>query len=88
MGVAFRKRSGPSGWTVASVVIALLVVVPVAMLASSVLRPSGEVWAQQWRTRLPGEIVTTVAGNGAPGHVDGQPAFRAEHLKLGLRVRI
>ena len=29
------------------------------MLASSILRPSRDVWAQQWRTRLPGELVTT-----------------------------
>lgn len=29
------------------------------MLAASVLRPSPEVWSQQWRTRLPGEIVNT-----------------------------
>lgn len=42
-----------------SVVAALLVVVPVAMLAGSILRPSREVWAQQWRTRLPGELWTT-----------------------------
>ena len=30
------------------------------MLASSVLSPSTEVWRQQWRTRLPGEIVSTL----------------------------
>ncbi len=59
MGVAFRKGSGTTGWSVSAVVVALLVVVPVAMLAGSVLRPSREVWSQQWRTRLPGELVST-----------------------------
>jgi iron(III) transport system permease protein len=42
-----------------SATIAILVVVPVAMLAASILRPRGDVWSQQWRTRLPGELVDT-----------------------------
>lgn len=54
-----RFRSGRAGWTIASVVAAILVIVPVAMLIAGVLTPSTEVWSQQWRTRLPGEIVTT-----------------------------
>jgi iron(III) transport system permease protein len=40
-------------------VAAVLVVLPVAMLAGSILRPSPDVWSQQWRTRLPGELRTT-----------------------------
>ncbi len=40
-------------------IAALAVVIPVAMLASSVLRPTPEVWSQQWRTRLPGELANT-----------------------------
>jgi iron(III) transport system permease protein len=40
-------------------VAAVLVVVPVAMLASSILRPRGDVWSQQWSTRLPGELWST-----------------------------
>jgi iron(III) transport system permease protein len=59
MGMAFRKGSGTAGWSVSSIFVALLVVIPVAMLAASILRPSPDVWSQQWRTRLPGELVTT-----------------------------
>ena len=59
MATAFGRRSGTVGWSLSSIIAALLVVVPVAMLASSILRPSRDVWAQQWRTRLPGELVTT-----------------------------
>ena len=55
-----RRRSGGSRrWSIASLAVAVLVVVPVAMLAGSVLRPSTEVWSQQWRTRLPGELKNT-----------------------------
>ncbi len=53
------RRSGTLGWSASAVVTAVLVVVPIAMLAGSVLDPSGEVWSQQWRTRLPGELVNT-----------------------------
>ncbi|TDT16690.1 iron(III) transport system permease protein [Ilumatobacter fluminis] len=42
-----------------SVLIAALVVIPVAMLAASILTPRSDVWSQQWATRLPGEIVDT-----------------------------
>ncbi|MEJ7798959.1 MAG: iron ABC transporter permease [Ilumatobacter sp.] len=53
------RRSGTAGWSASAIVAAILVVVPVGMLAASVLSPSRDVWAQQWRTRLPGELVTT-----------------------------
>lgn len=56
---SWRDRWGRGGWTWSSVAVAVLVVVPVLMLASSVLRPNTEVWSQQWRTRLPGELWTT-----------------------------
>lgn len=59
MASTFGRRSGTAGWSLSSIVAALLVVVPVAMLAASILRPSPDVWSQQWRTRLPGELVTT-----------------------------
>ncbi|MFT7649510.1 MAG: iron(III) transport system permease protein [Candidatus Poriferisodalaceae bacterium] len=39
---------------------ALLVVTPVAFLATSIINPSGDVWRQQWDTRLPGQLVDTV----------------------------
>lgn len=53
------KRTGRSGWTWASIVAALLVAIPVVMVVGSVLRPSTDVWSQQWSTRLPGEIRDT-----------------------------
>ncbi len=54
-----RRPSGSRSWTAATIVVAVLVVVPVAMLVSSIVQPNTEVWAQQWRTRLPDELVTT-----------------------------
>jgi iron(III) transport system permease protein len=55
----WRDRLSRTGWSVSSVVVAAAVAVPVAMLASSVLRPNTAVWRQQWDTRLPGELVET-----------------------------
>jgi iron(III) transport system permease protein len=52
-------RAGRAGWSWASIVAAILVVVPVGMLAASVLRPRADVWSQQWSTRLPGELWAT-----------------------------
>jgi iron(III) transport system permease protein len=57
--LTFRRPTSGSGWSWSSVVVAAFVVVPVAVLASSILRPRGDVWSQQWRTRLPGELVDT-----------------------------
>lgn len=53
-------RWGRRWWTWSTLVVALLVVAPVAMLATSVLRPNTDVWREQWQTRLPGEIRDTV----------------------------
>ncbi|MET0578694.1 MAG: iron ABC transporter permease, partial [Ilumatobacteraceae bacterium] len=58
--VRHRHRLGRLGWATTAVVAAALVVVPIGMLAVSVLRPNTEMWRQQWRTRLPGEIVSTL----------------------------
>ncbi|MEL6893454.1 MAG: iron ABC transporter permease [Actinomycetota bacterium] len=52
-------RASAAGWPITAVVIGLLVIIPVGFLAVSVLDPSEEVWAQQWRTRLPGQLVDT-----------------------------
>jgi len=52
-------RAGRAGWSWVSIATAILVIVPVGMLASSVLRPRGDVWSQQWSTRLPGELWST-----------------------------
>ena len=57
--LTFRRPSSRSGWSWSSVAVAALVVIPVAALASSILQPRGDVWAQQWRTRLPGELIDT-----------------------------
>ena len=48
------------GWPSASLLFAALVVIPVLFLATSLLRPNAEVWRQQWDTRLPGQIVSTL----------------------------
>ena len=58
--VARGRRLDRPGWVVAAVVVAVLAIVPIAMLATSVLRPNTEVWRQQWRTRLPDQIVATL----------------------------
>lgn len=40
--------------------VAALVVLPVGMLATSIVRPNREMWRHQWSTRLPEEIVNTL----------------------------
>jgi iron(III) transport system permease protein len=54
------RRFGRPGWVAAPVVVALLAIAPIAMLATSILRPNTAVWRQQWQTRLPDQIVTTL----------------------------
>ncbi len=58
--LSFTDRLSRSGWPAAAVAAAALVVVPVAVLAASILTPDTEVWRQQWETRLPDQIVSTV----------------------------
>ncbi|MDH4144536.1 MAG: iron ABC transporter permease [Acidimicrobiia bacterium] len=58
---SLADRASRAGWPAGAVLAALAVVVPIGLLAASVLRPNVEVWRQQWSTRLPGEIATTVA---------------------------
>ena len=53
-------RIGRWAWTAAAVVAALVVVVPIGMLAVSILTPDAAFWRQQWATRLPQEIVSTI----------------------------
>ncbi len=57
--LAPRRPTSRAGWTWSAALAAVLVVVPVAMLATSVLRPDTQLWRDQWRTRLPGELVDT-----------------------------
>jgi iron(III) transport system permease protein len=54
------RRFGRPGWVAAPVVVALLAIAPIAMLVTSILRPNTAVWRQQWDTRLPDQLVTTV----------------------------
>ena len=55
------RRFGRPGWVGrARSSSPLLAIVPIAMLATSILRPNTDVWRQQWQTRLPDQIVTTV----------------------------
>lgn len=51
-----------SGWSWPTLAwaAALLVITPVAFLATSVIHPSRDVWRQQWETRLPGQILDTI----------------------------
>lgn len=52
-------RWGRMGWTAIAVGTAALVLVPIALIAVSILSPSAEVWREQWATRLPGQLVAT-----------------------------
>lgn len=52
-------RASRWGWPTAAVAIALLVVAPVAFLATSILDPNEEVWRAQWQSRLPGQLADT-----------------------------
>ena len=49
-----------SGWTLAALVIAGLLVVPIVSVFSSFLTPAGEVWRHLWRTQLVELITNTV----------------------------
>ncbi|MEL6984356.1 MAG: iron ABC transporter permease, partial [Actinomycetota bacterium] len=52
-------RLSLAGWPIGSVIVAILVVAPIAFLAVSILDPNTEVWRQQWETRLPGQLAET-----------------------------
>ena len=54
------RRIRRPGWVAAPIAAAVLATLPIAALASSILRPNREVWRQQWDTRLPDQIVTTI----------------------------
>ncbi|MEL6985601.1 MAG: hypothetical protein AAFO29_24430, partial [Actinomycetota bacterium] len=52
-------RLSGAGWPLSSLIVAGLVVAPIAFLAVSILDPNTEVWRQQWETRLPGQLIET-----------------------------
>ena len=61
-------RGRVDGWTVAAVVIAALVAVPVVVVMASIFAPAGEVWRHLADTVLTGYVVNTLvlmAGVGA-----------------------
>ena len=47
-------------WTVITLVIVGVILLPVVLVGAGVLTPSTEVWRQLWDTRLPGMVLTTV----------------------------
>ena len=49
-----------SGWTLAALVIAGFLVVPIVSVLSSFMTPAGEVWRHLWRTQLVELITNTV----------------------------
>lgn len=65
--ILVRRPTSRTVWSWSSLAVAALVVVPVAMLATSVLSPRGDVWRHQWNTRLPGELVDTALLLGGVG---------------------
>ncbi|MBA0124353.1 iron ABC transporter permease [Haloechinothrix sp. YIM 98757] len=55
------RRGSRHGWFVAVVSVAVLAVIPVALVAASALTPTPEVWAQLWAGPLPGMLGSTLA---------------------------
>lgn len=58
--IALRRPGMWLGWATIVVIVAV-VASPVVVLAWSLIDPSANVWAELWRTRLPGMIVETAA---------------------------
>ena len=54
-----RHWLGRPGWASLALVSAALVVIPVAMLVTGILKPDTQMWRDQWDTRLPNQIVAT-----------------------------
>lgn len=52
-------RVSQYSWPMIALGLAAFVVIPIAFLAVSILDPNGEVWRQQWDTRLPGQLRDT-----------------------------
>jgi iron(III) transport system permease protein len=63
--LASPTRGSRRSWDAAVVGVAALVVLPVALVAVSILTPSTDVWAFLWRTELPSMLLTTGALLGA-----------------------
>jgi iron(III) transport system permease protein len=50
-----------AGWTATVGLVAAVVLAPIVALVTSVLRPEDAVWSHLWATRLPGQLLATVA---------------------------
>lgn len=57
---ARTARLSRIGWGSFAVIAAIVTVVPVAAVVGGILQPSTDVWREQWDTRLPGEIWTSL----------------------------
>ncbi|HEX2576803.1 MAG TPA: ABC transporter permease subunit, partial [Aquihabitans sp.] len=55
-----RRAAGAWPWVAAAVVPAALVAWPVISVVRGLVQPNTEVWAQQWDTRLPGAIASSL----------------------------
>lgn len=55
-----RRRILRPGWVATVVLVAVLVALPVGVVAVSALRPAPQLWAHLWDTSLPGMLATTV----------------------------
>ncbi|MGD9753858.1 MAG: ABC transporter permease [Acidimicrobiia bacterium] len=69
-----RLASSSAPWSTVAVIVAVAVAVPVLLLAVGVLQPNTAMWSQQWRTRLPGQLLNTfvlLAGTAAGSCVLG-----------------
>ncbi|MGN6695864.1 MAG: ABC transporter permease [Aquihabitans sp.] len=57
---ARTARLSRAGWAVYPILAAVLTLVPVAAVLGGILHPRTDVWREQWNTRLPDEIVSSV----------------------------
>ncbi|MFN2557583.1 MAG: ABC transporter permease [Nitriliruptorales bacterium] len=56
------SRTGPGwGWALVVLIVAGLVILPVAVVAASLLVPTPQIWTHLWATRLPRMLTTTLA---------------------------
>lgn len=59
-GAAPRAATAHAGWRWLALVAAAGVLLPVVVVAGSIVTPTSDVWAHLWATRLPGAIVQTL----------------------------
>ena len=59
-GTNARRLAGRAGGWLSIALVVSLVVSPVAVIVASILDPTPSLWAELWRTRLPGMITDTL----------------------------